>query len=105
MMKHVLSLCCMVLIYTLACEGGEASVSPPETKQVRGHIIEVIPRNITEVETLRIQDDSGRELTFTTKGFAGFTPSHLKEHQLFGQSVLVFYVERGDRLVATDIKD
>jgi hypothetical protein len=93
------------LVCTLACGGSEASVSRTETKQVRGHIIEVIPRNITEVETLRIRDDSGREMTFTSEGFVGFTPSHLKEHQLFGLSVLVLYVERGDRLVAVDITD
>jgi hypothetical protein len=93
------------LVCTLACGGSEASVSRTETKQVRGHIIEVIPRNITEVETLRIRDDSGRELTFASEGFAGFTPSHLKEHQLFGLSVLVFYMEKGDRLVAVDITD
>ena len=105
MIKHTLSFCCIVLVCTLACGGSEASVSRTETKQVRGHIIEVIPRNITEVETLRIRDDSGREMTFTSEGFVGFTPSHLKEHQLFGLSVLVFYVERGDRLVAVDITD
>jgi hypothetical protein len=93
------------LVCTLACGGSEASVSRTETKQVRGHIIEVIPRNITEVETLRIRDDSGREMIFTSEGFAGFTPSHLKEHQLFGLSVLVFYMEKGDRLVAVDITD
>ena len=105
MIKHTVSLCCIVLVCTLACGGSEASVSRTETKQVRGHIIEVIPRNITEVETLRIRDDSGREMTFTSEGFVGFTPSHLKEHQLFGLSVLVLYVERGDRLVAVDITD
>jgi hypothetical protein len=105
MMKHTLSLCCIVLVCTLACGGSQASVSQPDTKQARGHVIDVIPRNITEVETLRIRDDSGRELTFTSEGFAGFTPSHLREHQLFGLSVLVFYVEKGDRLVAVDIKD
>jgi hypothetical protein len=105
MTKYTLNLCCIVLICTLACGGSPASVSRPDTKQVRGNIIEVVPRNITQVETLRIRDDTGRELTFTSEGFAGFTPSHLKEHQLFGLSVLVFYVEEGDRLVAVDIKD
>ena len=67
--------------------------------------MEVIARNIIEVETLRIRDDSGQEWTFTTEGFAGFTPSHLKEHQLFGQPVAVFYVEKDGRLVAVDVTD
>ena len=35
----------------------------------------------------------------------GFTPSHLKEHQLFGATVLVSYEERGDGLVAVKIEE
>ena len=69
------------------------------------NIIEVVARNITEIETLRIRDDSGQVFTFTTERFAGFTPSHLKEHQLFGQPVVVFYIEKDGRLVAVDITD
>ena len=72
----------------------------------------MVPRTIAEVETLRIRDESGREFTFTTDqtgdqagGFVGFTPSHLKEHQLLGQTVLVSYVERDGLLVAVKIED
>ena len=105
MTKQILGVCYLVLILTLACGGSEASLKRADTQQIRGHVIEVIARNITEVETLHIRDDAGQEWTFTSEGFAGFTPSHLKEHQLFGQSVLVYYVERGARLVAVDITD
>ena len=78
------------------------------TLEVRGQIIEVVARNIAEVESLRSRDASGREFTFTTDqtgGFVGFTPSHLKDHQLLGQTVLVSYMERDGRLVAMKISD
>lgn len=95
----------MLLVLTLACGGSEASDKQTDTQQVRGLVIEVVARNITEVETLRIRDESGQELTFTTEGFVGFTPSHLKEHQLFGQAVLVSYVQKNGQLVAVEITD
>lgn len=95
----------VALALVLACGGNGASANPDATEQVRGHIVEVVARNITEVETLRIRDESGRVWTFTTEGFAGFTPSHLQEHQLFGQPVLVSYVEKDGKLVAVDITD
>jgi hypothetical protein len=95
----------LALALVLACGGGGAAANPDATKQVRGHVVEVIARNITEVETLRLRDESGRVWAFTTEGFAGFTPSHLREHQLFGQSVQVSYVEKGGKLVAVNITD
>ena len=76
-----------------------------DTRQVRGQVIEVVPRSFSELETLRIRDAEGREYRFVTEGFVGFTPSHVKEHQLLGQSLLVSYVKRGDTLVAVRLAD
>ena len=74
-------------------------------KQARGHVVEVTARNIAEFETLTIRDDAGREYTFTSEGFTGFTPSHLREHRLFGQTLLVTYREESGRLVAVKTED
>lgn len=104
-MKFALGVLLLALMLAVACGGGGTAGLSEATSQVRGQVVEVVPRNITEIETLRIRDRSGRELTFTAEGYAGFTPSHLKEHQLFGQPVLVTYVQKGDRLVAVDITD
>ncbi len=81
---------------------------PPQdtaTQQVRGQVLEVVARNFTELASLRIRDAAGQEYAFATEGFIGFTPSHVKEHQLLGQSLLVTYVERGDTLVAVLLED
>ena len=73
--------------------------------QVRGQVIEAVPRNFSELELLRIRDERGREFVFETEGFIGFTPSHVREHQLFGQSLLVTYEKRGDVLIAVRLED
>ncbi len=75
------------------------------SRQVRGQVVEVGARNFTELETLRIRDSEGREYLFTTEEFIGFTPSHVREHQLLGQSLLVTYEKRGDTLVAVALED
>ena len=108
------------LLLALACGGGQTTATPatPTTtdardagdagdtgRQVRGNILEVVARNITEIERMSILDQDGRRWTFTTEGYTGVTPSHLREHQLFGQQVVVSYVERKDRLVAVKIGD
>jgi len=102
------------LSLAIACGGGQAPATADATaatdagdagRQVRGHILEVVARNITEIERVSIRDQDGRRWTFTTEGYTGVTPAHLREHQLFGQQVVVSYVEREDRLVAVKIGD
>ena len=88
------------LLLSLGCGSGDAGA-----QQVRGQVIEVVARNFTELESLRIRDKAGQEYVFTTEGFVGFTPSHVKEHQLLGQSLLVSYIRRGDTLVAVSLAD
>lgn len=93
-------LCLLCAIAILA-----ACNDDPGEMQVRGQVVEVIPRNFSELELLRIRDDSGREYLFETEGFAGFTPSHVREHQLLGQTLLVVYVKRGERLIMVRLED
>ncbi len=94
----------------VACGVASSSESEPgESKtremQIRGMVLEVVARNITEVETLRLLGEDGKEYRFTTEGFVGFSPSHIREHQLFGEPVIVSYVQKGGRLVAVSITD
>ena len=95
----------LALLLVLGCGDGTATPVTEVTKQVRGQILEVVGRNIAEVELLRIRDENGQIWSFVTEGPVGFTPSHLREHQLFGEPVLVSYVEKEDTLVAVDIRD
>ena len=93
-----------VLAAALALVTAGCAGQPRE--QVRGHVVDVVVRNFTEVESLRIRDEAGKIWDFRgAEGFIGFTPSHVKEHQLQGLSVLVSYVREGDTLVAVRLAD
>ncbi len=72
---------------------------------MRGQVIAVTARSFSELESLIIRDENGREYAFETEGFVGFTPSHVREHQLLGLSLLVTYIERGDRKIAVGLAD
>lgn len=103
----------MGVILVVACSqpgsGLNDQTSRHEPRQVEGLIVEVVDRDIDEVETLRIRDSGGKIWTFTTEGYAGVTPAHLREHQLFGDGVTVTYQEmdgpEGRVLVASEIAD
>ena len=100
-----------VVLLMLACggEGVIVTTGPPAsgatTGQVEGLAVEVVGRNIAEIERLRIRTSDGQVWTFTSEGPLAFSPSHLREHQLFGQRVAVSYVRRGESLVAVEITD
>ena len=98
-----LSACCLVIV--AACLVVATACQREGSLQVRGQVIEVAARNFSELEHLRIRDAKGREYAFTTDGFVGFTPSHVREHQILGQSLLVSYEKRGDVLVAVWLED
>ena len=86
-----------LLLLLAGCGNGEQSV--------QGIITEVQPRSLTEIATLTVRDDAGRLWTFETEGPISFTPSHLREHMLTGQPVVVDYEDKGKRLLAVRITD
>ena len=90
----------IVLMAGAGCLGGS-----PDSGAVRGLVIEVVDRNITEIETLRLRDDSGRLWTFDAEHNLGMNGSHLRLHRALGESVLVTWTEKDGRLVATSVSD
>ena len=107
----VLGALAATVLILLACGGGEATtttgpLNSTETNgTVEGLVVEVVGRNIVELESLGIRVEDGTVWTFTAEGPLEFSPSHLREHQLFGETVTVSYVRRGDVLVAVEIGD
>ena len=99
----VFSTLALVVALALAC-GGNSAAGPEG--QVRGLVVDVVDRSIIETEALSIRDEAGTTWSFVVaRGYIGMTPSHLREHQLTGLSVLVSYVREGDALVALGIAD
>ena len=72
---------------------------------VRGVILEAQDRNLAEIETLRIRDGDGRVWTFTTTEALEKNSSHLRLHQVLGQTIEVRYEERDGELIATELRD
>ena len=86
-----------LLVLAVSCGGGE--------KTVTGMVTDVVERNLSEVELLRVRDRSDNIWEFTTLGNIGMSPAHLKQHQGLGQGVLVVYKRIGGRLVVSKIRD
>ena len=86
-----------LLVLAVSCGGGE--------KTVTGMVTDVVERNLSEVELLRVRDRSDNIWEFTTLGNIGMSPAHLKQHQVLGQGVLVVYKTIGGRLVVSEIRD
>ncbi len=86
-----------VLLLSVSCGGGE--------KTVTGFVLEVVERNLVEIELLRVRDRSGRIWEFTTEGNIGMSAAHLKQHQVLGQGVVVLYDEVGGQAVAVEVLD
>ena len=86
-----------LLVLAVSCGGGE--------KTVTGMVMDVVERNLSEVELLRVRDRFDNTWEFTTLRNIGMSPAHLKQHQVRGQGVLVVYKTIGGRLVASEIRD
>lgn len=79
---------------------------------VEGYVTSVEGGGITEIKSFAIQKSGGGTMRFAPE--AGIfdlssgiemTPSHLREHMLWGQAVSVRYYESDDVLVAISIED
>ena len=86
-----------VLLISVACGGGE--------KTVTGLVLEVVGRNLVEIELLRVRDRSGRIWEFTTEGNIGISAAHLKQHQVLGQGVVVIYNDEDGQSIASEVRD
>lgn len=76
-------------------------------EQIDGLVVDVKAQTIITLDSLTIQDKTGKLWTFDTftQGFVGFTPSHLKEHQVSAQPVTILYRNTPDGLIAVQVTD
>ena len=99
----------LAIVVVMACGQPGSGLTGEGSREVEGMVVEVVARNLEELETLRIRDSGGTIWTFTTEGYVGITPAHLREHQLFGDAVTITYQEKdgpeGRVLVASAVAD
>ena len=97
-------------IALLSCENGNNEATADkglQFEEVRGMVLEVEPESLISLVALEVVDTEGKVWRFEGRGkvVPGFTPSHLNEHKLLGQEVLVTYYRDGEVLVIHDITD
>ena len=93
----------MLLVWACGSPGTTATIVPEG--QVRGHILAGVERGDDVLTGLRIRDASGMIWTFTAEVEVELAASHARLHQVLGQTLLVSYLARGDRLLITEITD
>lgn len=76
-----------------------------EPQTVRGVLVDVAARSLTELRSFEVRTDDGRRLSFRVEGDVGMTPGHLREHMLLAEPVTVTYRESADGLVALHLED
>ena len=95
----------VALASALACGGEPTSGSGghgdgdslfPKLPKVTGHIdlVDADPDNPRHFRVLHITDAAGREWRFRSKGWVGVSVGHLKDHQIQGTTVTVWYEEQ-----------
>ena len=77
-----------------------AARSTHNTSTVTGFVVKLESTSLVDLYSLTVVDESQREWYFLADGYKGFTPSHLKQHMLLGDLVLVvFHIESGEMLI------
>ena len=90
----------------LAAAGCNDGNGDAEAGSVRGVVVQVEARSLTELGFLDVREDSGFVWRFQPgSSYRGFTPSHLREHMVQGLGVTVVYHSEDGVLLIDDITD
>lgn len=95
----------VVLACALGCGGERASGGGghgdgdslfPRLPRVTGHIdfVSADPENPRHFRALHLTDGDGRQWQFRSEGWVGVSVGHLKDHQIQGTMVTVWYEEQ-----------
>ncbi len=109
MIKHVGLICyilALLLASSLACDTGQAPASGhgdgyalyPKLPHVTGHIdrVEAQTDNPRHFSLLKLTDVDGAGWQFRSEGWVGVSVGHLKDHQIQGTTVTVWYETQSD---------
>ena len=77
---------------------GDGDTLFPKLPKVTGHIdlVDANPANPRYFQMLEITDADGRSWRFQSVGWAGVSVGHLKDHQIQGTPITVWYENRDD---------
>ena len=77
---------------------GDGDALYPKLPKVRGHIdrVDAQPQNPRYFSRLLITDDAGQSWEFSSEDWVGVSVGHLKDHQIQGTPVTVWYETGAD---------
>src|SRR6185369_613979 len=88
-----------------------SACGPPATHEMQGLLIDVQSHELLHADEVTVRDNSGVVRTFrvspevATNAEAPFSASHLRQHMIIAQPVVVEYQETNDGLLAKRIRD
>lgn len=85
-----------------------AKISDQEETSIRGLIRDFSASTLQSFDTVTVEDEKGILWRFSSNGrvFPGFSPSHLRDHMLTGESILVTYEKiENSMLLVHEISD
>ena len=85
------------IVSLVAIGAGVSLIIRPPT--IRGHVIDVVARDIGHAATVTIRDLDGVDHLLDVDIEVDMSPGHLREHMLFGEPVTVTLARRSDPLV------
>ena len=89
----------LVLVGFLSCKESNPS-------EIIAYVTEVKSESLTRVKWLKVVDTDGNEWVFGNVGkFQGFTPSHLFEHSLNQEPIIIKFKEQLGRFIIVSIDD
>ena len=106
-----------LLLAIVACGSGSTSDAGghgdgdalfPKLPKITGHIDQVVadPDNPRHFTNLQITDANGQRWRFESAGWVGVSAGHLKDHQIHGTSITIWYQSRDDgKLLARFVGD
>jgi hypothetical protein len=101
--------CRAVVLFLAAAVGAGALVAcEPTLQQESGIVIELDSPALGRVDSFSLLTPAGEMLTFDTSELRfrpEFPASHLNEHKVLGDTIVVTFKQDGDRLVVTQLDD
>ena len=94
----------MIALSLSAC-GDESADTAEVDILVRGALIKVDSASLSKLASIDLRDETGKDWHFVANGYAGFTPSHLREHMIQALPVTVTFHEDNRILVIDQITD
>jgi hypothetical protein len=77
----------------------------PRPPQLRGLVVDVQSASFSQVQAFTLRTDTGETHEFVVEGNVGFTPSHLREHMMLGDPVVVSIRHSDGLQIATLVED